>query len=283
MNRRSFIGASGVAVFGTLAGCLARGVSSNEPTTEVVERSYSAADVREVTVSNGVGDIVVAAHGTGDVEAHVVKRSTRGQAGLDDLEVALALEDGVLSVTSTLEGRWFGSNRETPRADVTITVPESDPTPVVTALETRLGDVTALGTRGDTAIQTDLGDVVASGVDGYVTLSSALGSILATDVAGIDAVHTDLGDLKVDVLSVRDDTEIGTDLGEVTVGVADDLDLEVVAASTGSVDSNLPLQNGRTVDSRLTGQLNDGGHRLRVYSELGDVSLRSITRPDSQR
>lgn len=279
MNRRSFIGASGVAVLGSLAGCLARGSGTGEVTTAVVERSYSSTDVREIAVTNGVGDIVVAAQGSGDVEAHVVKRSTRGQAGLDDLDVALALEDGVLTVASTLDEGWFGSTRETPRADVTITVPERGPTPTVTALETRLGDVTALGTRGDTAIHTELGDVVASGVDGYVTLSSALGSILASDVAGIDAVHTDLGAIKVDVLALRADTEIGTDLGEVTVGVADDLDLDLVAEVTGGLDSNLPLHDSRTVDSRLTGRLNSGGHRLRVYSELGDVSLRSITRP----
>lgn len=64
-----------------------------------------------------------------------------------------------------------------------------------------------------------------------------------------------------------------------TVGVADDLDLDLVARVTGGLDSNLPLQDSRTVGSRPTGRLNSGGHRLRVYSDPGDVSLRSITRP----
>lgn len=111
----------------------------------------------------------------------------------------------------------------------------------------------------------------------FVTLSSDLGTILASDVTGIDAIHTELGSIKADVLDLRGDAEIGTDLGEVTVGVADDLDADVLVEATGGVDSNLPLTVDRTIGNRFTGRLNGGGHRLHVFTELGDVSLRSIT------
>jgi hypothetical protein len=141
-----------------------------------------------------------------------------------------------------------------------------------------VGDITLLGTRGDTVVRTELGDIVASNVDGYLSLSSSLGTILASNITGLDAITTDLGAIKADLLGIRDDVEIVTELRDVTIGVADDLNLDILAETEGSVDSNLPVTDSRTADSHFTGRLNDGGHQLRAFSDLGDVSLRSISR-----
>lgn len=82
----------------------------------------------------------------------------------------------------------------------------------------------------------------------------------------------------MDLLSLRGDVDISTKLGAVVVGVAADLDLDLLVEATTSIDSDLPLRERQTGDGRLTGRQNRGGYRVHVASRLGDVSLRSIQR-----
>lgn len=276
MKRREYVGAGAITAISALSGCLSWSSFTGPEVTEVVEGSFASPEVREVRITNAVGDVTVVAQGTGGVDARVLKRSARGQSGLDDLTVRMAVEDGVLRIETEIDRRAFLSSETTPTTDVTVTVPERGPGPVVSSIVSDIGTVTLLGTRGDTVVRTDIGEIVASGVDGYLSLSSEVGTVLASDVTGLDSVRTDLGDVKVDLLGLRGDVDIGTDVGSVTVGVADDLDLDLLAETNGTLDSNLPLIDGRTVGSRLTGRIGAGGHRLHAFSDLGDVSLRSI-------
>lgn len=277
MKRREFIGTGAAVTIGTLAGCLGQVGPTGDEVTETVSRSFGAPDVREIHVRNEIGNVLITAQGTGGVDVRVLKRSVRGQAGLDDLTVDIDLADGTLTVDTALNRRALASTRQTPITDVTITVPET-PGPEVAAITAQIGDVTLLGTRGDTIVRTDVGNVIASGVDGYLSLSSRTGTILSSDVAGLTAASTDLGSIKADLLGVRGDIEISTDIGDVTLGIADDLDLDIISETTGSFDSNLPVIDSRTADTRFTGRLNDGGHQLRAVSNLGAISLRSISR-----
>ncbi len=80
------------------------------------------------------------------------------------------------------------------------------------------------------------------------------------------------------MLGVRDDIETSSDIGDVTLGIADDLDLDIVAETDGSLDTTSLVTDDRTERSRRTGRLNAGETRLRTVSNLGDIPLRSIPR-----
>ena len=54
------------------------------------------------------------------------------------------------------------------------------------------------------------------------------------------------------------------------------LDLDVVAESNAGVDSDLPLTGVQSESGRVSGRLNAGGSRVHVFSDVGDVSLRTI-------
>lgn len=277
MKRRAFVGTGAAVVVGALAGCLGRAAPTSDEITETVSRSFVAPRVQEIRVRNEIGNILIVAQGTGGVDVSVLKHSSRGQAGLGDLNVDIELNDGVVTVDTTLERRAIVSTQQTPTADVTITVPETS-SPEISEISSKFGDVTLLGTHGDTIVRTEVGDVVASAVDGYLSLLSRTGSILASDVTGLTAVSTGIGSIKADLLGVRDDVEVSTDVGDVTLGIADDLNLDIVVETNGSFNSNLPVTDSRTAGSRFIGRLNDGGQELRAVSNLGDVSLRSISR-----
>jgi hypothetical protein len=277
-TRRTLLGTGAALAAASLAGCLGVGpnLGFGEEASELVERSVAADEVRELRVTNAIGDVSVAADATDRIDVRVRKRaSSRGR--LADISVETAVVDGVLVVETRVDDAdWF--TRRSPSTDVTITVPRGEAGPLVAAVASEIGSVSLTGTRGDTRASTATGDVTATGVDGYLSLRSELGSVTASDVTGIDAASTELGDVTVDLLGLRGDVEIGSDMGSVAVNVADDLGVDVIAESETAVDSDLPLSEVSTGARRVAGRLNGGGHRLHVASEFGDVSLRSVPR-----
>ena len=282
LNRRAFFTAGTAVIGASLVGCLGRGFTvahlSDKIATETIQDSFAASTVHTIQVLNAVGDVTITGAKTDTVDVAVRKRSSRGQSGLADIDVSITRTDGALSVETMIDkdATWFST--ESPTTDVTITVPEGTSGPAITSVNSELGNVTLLNTHGDTVVRTNLGDVSASGVDGYLSLHSELGTILASNVTGLDHAHTRLGDLKVELLDLRGDVDISTKLGEVVVGVAADLDLDLLVEATASIDSTLLLRESQTGDGRLTGRQNRGGYHVHVVSELGDVSLRSIQR-----
>ena len=276
VTRRAFVGAGSLAVVGSLAGCLGRGFARQDEVAEAVTETFTPADVRELRVANAIGDVTVRALDTDGINVRVLKRSVAGVRGLDDITVRIDVENGVLTVATSIDDdvRWF--TRSSPGTDVSITVPRGSTGPVVSSVESQLGGISLFDTRGDTVARTALGDVTAARVDGYLTLESDLGTVLASDVGGLDRVHTNLGDIKVDLLGLRNDVEIGAELGKVVVGVAETLDLDVIAESNAGVDSDLPLTGVQSERGWFAGRLNAGGPRVHVFSDVGDISLRTI-------
>lgn len=276
LTRRAFIGTGALLAVGSLSGCLARGPFRRDEVTEAVTGTFVPADVREIRVANAIGDVTVRAVDTDEVGVRVLKRSVAGARGLEEITVRIGVESGVLTVETSLDDdvTWF--TRSSPGTDVSITVPEGTAGPIVSSVASRLGNVALFDTRGDTVARTNLGDVTAARVDGYLTLESELGTIIADDVTGLDRVRTDLGQIKVDLEGLRTDIEIGTQMGDVVVGIDETLDLDVVAESNAGVDSDLPLTGVRSGRRRVSGRLNAGGSRVHVFSDVGDVSLRTI-------
>lgn len=276
LSRRAFVGTGALVAVGSLSGCLTRWPSQRGEVTETVTGTFAPTEVQELQVANAIGDVTVRAVDTDEIGVRVLKRSVAGARGLEDIAVRIAVESGVLTVETSLadDVTWF--TRSSPGTDVSITVPQGTAGPIVSSVASRLGNVSLFDTRGDTIARTNLGDVTAARVDGYLTLESELGTILASDVAGLDRVRTELGRIKVDLAGLRTDIEIGTQMGDVVVGIADTLDLDVIAESNAGVDSDLPLTGVQSGRGRYSGRLNAGGSRVHVFSDVGDVSLRTI-------
>jgi hypothetical protein len=274
IGRRTLLTAGGAVALAALAGCTARGLPFGVADYAEEERhSFPASEVATLAVDSAVGNVVVGTAATDRVEVTVVERAEE-RATLRDIVADAELVDGSLTVRTRTPARRLTSVDETPRVDVWVTFPA--PGPVVESLTTRAGEVTLRDARGDATLHAGVGAVLAERVDGFLTLSSGLGRVEATDVTGIDRAVTDVGEVTVEVRDLRTDAEVGTEWGEATVAVHEDLDVDVLAEANGAVDCDLPLTS-RTGGGRLVaGRLNRGGHRLRVYSELGEVSVRRL-------
>jgi hypothetical protein len=274
-TRRALLGAGATIAAASLAGCLGGFAGGRLSASE--EWSFDAATVRSVEVHNAVGSVVVAAADTARVGVRATRRA-RSQAALGDITVAADVTDGVLVVTATVIADTERFDRESAHSDLEITVPRGTAGPVITAVGSEFGEVTLTDTRGDTLVRTAFGRISASRVDGYLSLRSEAGEITATDVTGLDEVRSGAGDVEVDLLGLRGDVDVGTAVGRVTVGVADDLDLDLLAEADGALNSDLVLADASSGVRRLAGRLNAGGPRLHVSTGLGDVSLRAIRR-----
>lgn len=274
MSRRAFLGAGAVVASTAIAGCTARGLTGDE-TTDRREWTFAPAAVSEVRVTSDAGDVTAVGRGTDAIDVTAVKRSWNGQRGLDTLDVRAVLSEGVLTVVATVADRRLDSQRS-PRTDVTIEVPAGEAGPEITTVDAAFGEVSLTDTRGDTRIGAVAGTILATRVDGYLSMRSTVGRIEAADVTGLDSVHTELGDVKVELLGARQDVDIRSEMGEVVVGVAHDLDLDVVAQGDGAVSSDLDLVGEQSRPWRVAGRLNDGGYRLHAVSEFGRVALRRI-------
>jgi hypothetical protein len=278
-TRRALLTTGTAAALAALAGCVGRGFApSDDEVAATLDRSFSADEVRDVRVRSTVGSVTVRAIPTDGVDARVVKRSTAGPAGLDDILVAVDLTDGVLSVETGVaeDANWF--TQESPSTDVTVTVPRGDAGPLVSRVEADLGSVAVHDTRGDLRAESVLGSVTVTGVQGFVDLRSELGELVARDVAGLDGAYSELGKVDVDVASLRRDVTVATEMGSVRVAVADDLDLDVVAEGRPEVATDLPLTDVRSGVGRVAGRLNRGGRTLHATSELGSVSVERLLR-----
>lgn len=269
MDRRRLLGLFTASVATGLAGCTAR---SGDVTREVVERTFEPGDVATVSVTNDIGDVTVQARETDAVGVRVVKRSTAGDDGLADIDVSAEERGGSLAVTTAIadDAGWF--SRSSPSTDTTVTVP-AEAGPEITEIESNLGDVTLLGTTGDTRVRTRLGRVFARSVDGSPSLVSELGDVIARRTTGLGDVATRLGEVDVDLLAVRDRIEIRTELGDLSIAVGPDAAFDLVVESNGDIVSDLSLSNVQTGSNRLAGEYNGGGPRVRVVTEVGDVLL----------
>lgn len=275
MNNITRRGALGIGVAGvaSLSGCLGRGLFDGEA-GESFERGFDAATVDSVSVVNPVGDVTVVAEDVEFVRARVETRA-RSRELLDDVAVTIELANGALTVETALP-EPATPTFESASAAVRVVVPTDDTAPAIDAVALLVGDITLSGTHGDTIARTEVGNVSATRAEGYLTLGSKVGTVTASEVTGLDEAATEVGDLKVELRGLRRDVAVGTEVGDVVVGVAEELDLDVLAESRGRVDSDLPLVDLEASRQRLSGRLNAGGHRLRAYSDVGDVSLRAL-------
>jgi hypothetical protein len=267
MNRRSFLGASALVLATGVAGCTTFDVRSSESTMD----SVPADGIDRIRISNAVGDVSVTGADIEQIEYRVEKQLRGEGDDFDRLTVTAGRSDGLWELT----GGFSGSNSVfEDRGSITfdVRVPRDL---VVEAIDVDVGRVALIDTTGDSVVRVGVGAIEARRVDGFLDLSTQTGTIEATDIAGLDHASTDIGDVTVEVRQLRRDVDVRADVGEVEVRVLADLDLDLDLRGS-RVESDLSLADANRETDHLTGRLNDGGYRLRVGSDLGEVRVRSL-------
>lgn len=199
-----------------------------------------------------------------------------------------------VTVHSRFEGQGRGSRwrrRGGLRVHLEVQVPEA----YNVSFENGAGNVNIAKLSGNVSGSTGAGNVVIEKLKGEVEISSGAGNLDISGEIRSASIRTGAGNIDLsgrlgalDVASgagniyaeitrqPREDSEIRTGAGNVTVALADDLDLEVVGtASLGSADCEFPLEiTGKLLKKSFSGTINAGGPHLKMHAGVGNVTLK---------
>jgi hypothetical protein len=215
-----------------------------------------------------------------------------------DIEVSSWDRDYV-EVDAIKQRHWWNSLLKEPRIDVTsgnelfvrtlysmalseaipvqyrITVPKGV---LVTHLETSTGKIHVNEVSGDVDAKTSTGDIQIHRVDGFVKAVTSTGKIHITGVGGLFGAQTNTGKISVEVPEIRDNLEIRSSNGSITVFLSSDIAARLeVSTSNGQITyEDLPLTVNELSKTKLTGKLGEGSERIYIKTSTGSIDLKKL-------
>lgn len=238
-----------------------------------VEATTSGGDV---TIGGAIGEVTAKTSG-GDIKI-----------GSSDGEVTVRTSGGDIEIDQA------GGNTEaiTSGGDIRI----GHTTGEVTA-KTSGGDITIERADGEVDVHTSGGDVTIDSAEGRLNAGTSGGDItIANATGGGLTAKTSGGDIEAGltatVSALEEDWLLQSSGGELTISIPEDLQASLEAEiQIGSswfgrdkeyrIDSDFDLdeqddggRNGRTI--RATGEINGGGHLIRLKTSDGDIRIRKV-------
>lgn len=290
ITRRRLLGGTAAAGLLALSGCTGSTPFVGRRIEETETIAPDGAD--RLSIRGDTGEVRVTGADRNDVHLDVVKQSSSIRTDLDDLVLETERTDDRLELRSVWEGSdgWFTSR---PAMNLDAKIPRGL---AIERVETETGEVTLRDVEGDTTARTSTGRVDVRSVSGSVTARTSTGRIEIADVSDavtasastgrIDVrnvgrlgdVSTSTGRISAEVPAIDGDTTISASTGRITAAVSPDLDADLVATTnTGRIDvDDLALDDAADGGDRVTGTLGDGGPTLRVETNTGRITIRSL-------
>ncbi|MBU0496924.1 MAG: DUF4097 domain-containing protein [Candidatus Thermoplasmatota archaeon] len=259
-----------VCIYGVLlstwfAGCT---VPVGPEVTDIFSDTRSISNETQLYVENYNGKIEIIGYSEDDLEITAVKRTRYGRDELDLVNISIDEQVDRIKIETVYDT----PTRSRVSVDYNIKMPSSM---LVASISTSNGAITIEDARGDADVSTSNGMIVITGVDGYVSASTSNGRIEVTDTYGIDEIETSNGLLFIEVWSVRDDVNIHTSNGGITIYLNESLDVTLDASTSNGAVTNHDLTINATSSSRTTyrGVLGIGTYELSVRTTNGHIDL----------
>lgn len=269
-----------------ISGCT--GVPGLE-TTEEVNRTVTVEPGSGLVVINRDGGVSVSLREGETVAVRAVKRSVYGEGELDKVRIEVT-EGDPLKVETVHDG-------VNPRVSVDYTI-EVPPSVLLQRAESSNGGIDLAGVRvngtdlrtsngpirirgapgGDITAATSNGPIEVRGLEGYVTARTSNGGVTVEDSGGVLELQTSNGPISADIPAVRGDTAITTSNGPITLRLARDLDVRVVATTSNGriATDDLPLLLTESSGTRIAGTLGNGGPTIAVTTSNGKIDLSGL-------
>ncbi|MDB9232503.1 DUF4097 family beta strand repeat-containing protein [Halorubrum ezzemoulense] len=287
-TRRRLLGAVGVGLGTTLAGC--SGVVDVDRRTETERRSVDPSTVSTLAVTEATGDIDFRAESRDDI-AIVARKRALGRVSFDELGATVRTVGDRLEVT-TDEPRVVGFGGG--RVDLEIRAPPSvavdevrtadgdvraESVPDGATLGTTDGDVSVTDARGDVRAESRDGDVLVDGTDGTLSATTVDGEIRARDPARVDALRTRDGDVVADVPAAASDAVVASTDGDLLLRLGDDLSATLTARTDDGefvvTDGGGAVSVRERTESRLRAAVNGGDAAVTARTRDGDITIRA--------
>lgn len=267
LDRRQLLG--GCVAVGTvgLAGCVSQSLDAEE----TVNQAFGAGDITDLQVRTTNGSIDITATETETISLEG-KKQAASESRLDDVRIVSERDDGTLRIEVEADDSGFFSwVRSEPRADLSVTVPE---TLARTDARTTNGSIELDSLRGETKVRTTNGTVTMDALSGEITARTTNGGVtLREGTPSTVNAETTNGNIRLALLSEAD-IEAKTTNGNVSLTLP----------STAEPDITFDTSNGRisieglgstSVSGRgnYDARIGAGTRRIRVTTTNGNLSI----------
>jgi len=225
-----------------------------------------------VTGPRGAEGTAISVSGNASVEdmaGPVEVSSVSGNASAIDIEKAVQAN----SVSGNVDVREVGGRviAGSVSGDVMVVGCQSD-----LDMESTSGNASAKDVDGSLTVETVSGDIDARAVAGSIDAESVSGSIWVENREGMVRASTTSGDIDVRTRSTGD-VDLESSSGSVDLAVdPDGFGSVYLSASSGDVESDLPIKVRRQSDGHIEGTLGTGTARLRVTTNSGDIVVNEL-------
>lgn len=243
-----------------------------------VEASQGAIALRDTRgrqdLTNSFGPVDVVSN-TGDV----VARNTNGPVTVRENDGALDLSNrfGPVSIVGTRGAvKVTGANGPIDLRDSSGSV----------TLVNSFGPVSVKGVRGNVTVTTANGPARIKRIDGNVKVASSFGGISLDAITGDIDAQNQMGAIALGGLSggACRNVTLRTSQSTVRVALPASSNYSVSAkTSFGTVRNDLPLKISTMTDQVLTGSLGNGGCRLNIENQNGNITLTSESKRSAVR
>lgn len=201
-----------------------------------------------------------------EIEIAAVKETYYGQSTLDAVDIFIDIDDTMVIETVHPPG---GMNVT---VNYNIMVPAGM---LVSVIECSNGNIELREVSGDPVIATSNGSITVSNVRGTVFASSSNGDLLISGAEGLGGLRTSNGNIEAELSDIRENIEIRTSNGSISLSVNPNLALDFEAGtSNGEISfSNLNIQTTLLEQTALIGIMNGGGRKVSIATSNGSIDL----------
>jgi DUF4097 and DUF4098 domain-containing protein YvlB len=231
---------------------------------EEFHQSYSLGATGRVSIANINGSVRISVWDQDQVKVDAVKRASRRE-DLDEVKIEVTnTADSVRIKTEYPNSNWSGGDRETRRShnsasvEYTLTIPRKAR---LDSAELVNGSLDIEGVEGDVEAACVNGSVKARGLIGVVKLSTVNG--------GVEATITRLDESKP--------TSLSSVNGSIVLTIPSNANAQVRASTIhGRITNDFGLQvnDGEFVGHDLSGQIGNGGPRIRLNNVNGSIAIK---------
>jgi hypothetical protein len=237
---------------------------------ETFSETYDVPRGARLSVINVNGAIAISGWDEDVVDVRAEKKTTRGHAELQKVEIDVNTDEGIAIRTT------YREKDANVAVHYTIRVPHHV---VVTHVETSNGSIKLTAVSGDVVAMTANGDVTVHRVDGKIAATTSNGSIEIVDVARLEKAQTSNGSIFAEITqSPTNEMDFVTSNGSIQLYIADDVNADItMSTSLGTVSvHDVHIAAEKKSSTFFHGSLGTGGASIRVTTSNGSVSLHGL-------
>ncbi len=268
----------------TLGVLLASPVALPAKIIRTVEKTFTVQPGGNFKAATQGGDITIKTADTNEIRVtarQVIRASTDKEADeiLEKLSLTFDQQGNDVTAEAKYEKQFGGfhwGSWPPVRVSFTVTVPKN----FNLNLNTSGGDIALKEGTARAKLGTSGGNIEIDRAGGPTEVSTSGGDITINSVAQLLSATTSGGNVRATLTEpLKQDTVLSTSGGDVRVRVAPGAGFELDASTSGgdvrAEGLTITIAKGGVGRSRLVGNVNGGGPRLKLRSSGGDISVRT--------